>query len=106
VRVRLARWFALGCAAALALGALALTLLDGKAQERVCWSDALVGPDGELYGRAHDQGCQFVDEDGNLVTHLQNGQPLCYRAESVEIVDCREPGSRPPLRVVSRLDRA
>jgi hypothetical protein len=106
VRVRLARWFALGCVAALAVGALALTLFDAKPQDRVCTSEALIGPDGKLYGRAPDQGCQFVDEDGNLVTHLQNGQPLCYRAESVEIIDCREPGSRPPLRIVSRLDHA
>jgi hypothetical protein len=96
VGVRLARWFALGCLVALAVGALALTLFDAKRPVEVCTSEALIGPDGKLYGRALDQGCQFVDEDGNLVTHLQNGQPLCYRAESREVVDCREPGSRPP----------
>jgi hypothetical protein len=96
VHVRLARWFALGCVVALTVGTLALTLLGDRAEERVCTSDALIGPDGKSYGRALDQGCQFVDEDGDLVTHLQNGQLLCYRAESVQVVDCREPGSRPP----------
>lgn len=32
-----------------------------------CTTDQLIGPDGERYGRAPDQGCKFVDEDGKVV---------------------------------------
>jgi hypothetical protein len=36
-------------------------------QWKGCPADGLIGPDGQIYGRSPDKGCQFVDENGNVV---------------------------------------
>jgi hypothetical protein len=36
-------------------------------QWKGCPADALLGPDGQTYGRSPDKNCQFVDENGNVV---------------------------------------
>jgi hypothetical protein len=63
-----------------------------------CTADALIGPNGESYGRRHPD-CQFVDDDGELVTTFADGQPLCYvvapadsSASGGPVVDCDDPG--------------
>jgi hypothetical protein len=38
-----------------------------KAMPTFCTSDALLGPEGQSYGRDPDQGCKFVDEHGEVL---------------------------------------
>jgi hypothetical protein len=59
----------------------------GDAPVTMCFADGLLGPNGESYGRSAEHGCRFVDEDGNLVTRLRNGDPLCYDG-SLAVVPC------------------
>lgn len=44
---------------------------------RFCFSDGLVGADGDSYGRDPDQRCRFVDANGAVVAEL-NGAAICY----------------------------
>lgn len=63
-------------------------------EEVFCYSDGLIAPDGSLYGRDSDRGCQFVDADGDLVTHTATGEPICY-SPTAAIWDC-DLGGVPP----------
>jgi len=67
-------------------------------EESFCTADALIGPNGETYGRRHPD-CQFVDDDGNLVTEFGDGRALCYVVSTTDssdyrgqVADCDNPG--------------
>jgi hypothetical protein len=64
--------------------------------ETFCTTEAMIGPEGKSYGRSHDHGCQFVDEDGELVLTLSTGEPICYEGEAATVVSCNSPGARRP----------
>jgi hypothetical protein len=87
-----------GVAALGLVGAGVVVVANKEPESRFCYADALIGPNGEIYGRGGD--CQFVDEDGNLVTRFADGRPLCYAVikgsdawdEGGTTVDCDNPG--------------
>lgn len=57
-------------AAVLVVGVLAACGDDGGGSGgTMCTADALLGPNGESYGRSAEHDCAFVDEDG---------KPVCF----------------------------
>lgn len=38
-----------------------------ESEERFCTAEGRIGPNGEMYGRDVNQGCKFVDDDGNVL---------------------------------------
>lgn len=87
------RWLAAGAAAVALAGGTFIATRD-SGETTFCSAEALIGPNGETYGRTGPD-CQFEDEDGELVTHLNNGTALCYD-DVTQVVSCDQPGSRPP----------
>lgn len=88
-----------------AVGFLAACDVGAGEEEVFCTAEAIIYPDGELYGRSGTEGCQFVDADGSLLEVTQDGDPLCYdrryrgpdgRAVTPMIVDCDDPGALRP----------
>lgn len=66
-------------------------------EEIFCTAEGLIGPDGEVYVRSTDQGCQFVDGEGHLLRQTFDGKPLCYGGyKNMGIVRCDEPGAVRP----------
>ena len=49
------------------LAAAAWFVGGSSGSETFCTAEALLGPDGETYGRDPEQGCRFVDLDGNVL---------------------------------------
>jgi uncharacterized membrane protein len=82
--------------AVLALAGGAYVVAPEEPEETFCTAEAMIGPEGKSYGRSHDRACQFVDEHGELLLYLINGKRICYADETDRIVDCDEPGARPP----------
>lgn len=58
-------WPALFAAAAVAVGLVAF--VDSDDAERFCTAEGLIGENGQIYGRDPAQGCQFVDENGDVL---------------------------------------
>lgn len=93
-----ARWVVAGLAVS-GLAAAGVVAATTEPEVSFCTADALIGPNGESYGRRHPD-CQFVDGDGNLVTSFADGRPLCYvvsptdssSASSGQVADCDDPG--------------
>ena len=83
--------------AGLALAATGAVVALDEPETSFCTADGLIGPNGEMYGRRHPD-CQFVDDDGNLVTELSDGRQLCYVVPTEssgyrgQIADCDNPG--------------
>lgn len=50
-----------------------------------CTAEAMLGPEGESYGRSAEHGCRFVDDDGEPLTTRPDGRPLCYDDATVVI---------------------
>lgn len=66
-------------------------------EEIFCTAEGLIGPNGEMHGRSTSQGCQFVDDEGNLVTQTIDRKPLCYGGhKNMGIVPCDQPGAVRP----------
>ena len=82
-------------AAAVLCGAGLVWLASGEPTETFCTAEGFIGPENKSYGRSSDHGCQFVDDEGELITELRDGTPICYD-EHAAIVSCAEPGARPP----------
>lgn len=52
----------------LLVAVLGLTFIGREeSEERFCTADGMLGPNGETYGRDPNQGCKFVDDDGNVL---------------------------------------
>jgi len=49
---------------------------------------------GEIFRCSTSHGCQFVDDNGDLITSLPNGEARCDRG--TQIVPCDPPGARRP----------
>jgi hypothetical protein len=49
------------------IGAAAWFIGGSPAEETFCKADGRLGPNGEVYGRDPDQGCRFVDADGDVL---------------------------------------
>jgi len=60
-----------------------------------CTMEGMIGTDGEIFGRSTSHGCQFVDDSGDLITTLPNGEALCYD-QGTQILPCDRPGARRP----------
>lgn len=78
----------------LAAGAAVLIARD-EPEARFCYADGLLGPNGETFGRSSSDDCQFVDDSGDLIRTLPNGEPLCYD-QATQVVPCDQPGARRP----------
>jgi hypothetical protein len=53
----------------------------------ICTAEAMLGPNGESYGRSGEHDCRFVDDDGKPLTTNGAGGPLCYD-EAMLVVPC------------------
>jgi hypothetical protein len=60
---------------------------DGSEPQTFCPADALLGPNGESFGRDPAQDCRFVDDDGKPITTTRGGEPICYESGAV-VVPC------------------
>lgn len=78
----------------LAAGAAVLISKDDP-EVTFCTMEGMIGTDGEIFGRSTSHGCQFVDDSGDLITTLPNGEPLCYDP-GMQIVRCDQPDARRP----------
>jgi hypothetical protein len=68
----------------LGVGAPAACGDDGGQTQVFCHADAMIGADGESFGRSGEHGCRFVDGDGKPITTELDGTPLCYGDEVTE----------------------
>jgi len=62
-----------------------LQLTETRASAKFCTVEALVGIDGELYGRSIEHDCAFVDDDGNpieLDDPMRFGDPMLFELET------------------------
>lgn len=88
-----------GVAALGVAGAGYVVWAHGESETTFCTTEGLITPNGGLYGRSHSRGCQFVDDDGNLVTEFSDGRPLCYvviggdKEGGNGVVDCDDAAS-------------
>jgi hypothetical protein len=78
----------------LAAGAAMLIARD-EPEATFCTAEGLIGPGGETFGRSSSRDCQFVDDRGDLVMTLSNGEPLCYD-QGTQTVPCDRPGASSP----------
>ena len=84
--------------AVVALSAAGIVVASDAPEASFCTANALIGPNGESYGRRHPD-CQFVDDDGKLVTEFGDGRELCYVVPTDstdyrgQVADCDNPGS-------------
>ena len=92
------RWVpAVAVVALLGVSAVGYAIYSQEPEESFCTADALIGPNGEMYGRRMSD-CQYVDDDGNLVTEFSDGRELCYvvptdsSASRGQAADCDNPG--------------
>ena len=70
------------------VGALAACGSDDDSEPQTfCPADALLGPNGESFGRDPDQDCRFVDDDCKPITTTLGGEPLCY-GDGATVVPC------------------
>lgn len=76
----------------LAAGAAVLLSRDDP-EVTFCTMEGTFGTDGEIFARSTSDGCQFVDDSGDLLTSLPNGETLCYD-QGTQIVPCNRPGAR------------
>lgn len=90
-----ARSLVIGTAMLGLTGAGYAVLSDDDPAEVFCTAEGLIGPNGETYGRTGPH-CVFADDEGNLATHMNGGTPICYAADSSQIVPCATPGAREP----------
>lgn len=61
---------------------------DGEGETpTTCPADALLGPNGESFGRDPGQDCRFVDDDGRVITTQLDGSEICYGAGAT-VVPC------------------
>lgn len=72
------RWTAATVLAVAAIGGgVAWWAADDGGSEVFCTADALRGDAGKTFGRGGGR-CLFADDEGNVLTTLPNGDPLCY----------------------------
>lgn len=64
---RYVRIIAVGFGVVLTGSAIAAATYEPDPQQQFCTAEGRIGPNGEIYGRDPTQGCQFVDEDGNVL---------------------------------------
>lgn len=61
---------------------------DGGDRATFCTAEAMLGPNGESYGRSAEHGCRFVDEDGSPLTTKPSGGPICDDDAGMPVVPC------------------
>ena len=90
------RWVpAVAVVALLGVAGVGYAIYNQEPEETFCTTEALIGPEGRSFGRSNDRECQFVDEHGELLLYLINGERICYD-DATRIVDCEKPGADPP----------
>jgi hypothetical protein len=92
---RMRAWIVIAAAGLVLAASAAVLIARDEPQETFCTMEGMIAPGGEVLGRSTSRDCQFVDGDGDLLTTVPNGEPLCY-GEVMRIVSCDEPGARRP----------
>lgn len=88
-------WIVIAAAGLVLAAGAAVLLARDEPQETFCTMEGMIAPGGEILGRSTSHDCQFVDGDGDLLTIVPNGEPLCYN-EATRVVSCDDQGSRRP----------
>lgn len=88
-------WLVIAAVVVVLAASAAVLMSRDEPEATFCTMEGMIGPEGEIFGRSTSHDCQFVDDRGDLVTTLPNGEALCYD-QGTQIVPCDQPGARHP----------